>query len=93
MERGVQVFHKATSRPSAHGFLGAVELERPLASLWSIVRDHSKTHLYHVSIKSAWTRPLDESTQLGKAPCTVYDFAIRQISGILRDFCCLRVKL
>ncbi len=73
MERGVQVFHKATSRPSAHGFLGAVELERPLASLWSIVRDHSKTHLYHESIKSAWTRPLDESTQLGKAQCTIYD--------------------
>lgn len=75
-ERGVQIFHKATSRASAHGFLGAVELERPLASLWCIVRDHSKTHLYHESIKSAWTRPLDECTQLGKSLCTLDDFAI-----------------
>lgn len=74
VERGVQVFHKATSRPSVHGFLGAVELERPIASLWCIVRDHSKTHLYHESLKSAWTRPLDECTQLGKSQCTLYDF-------------------
>lgn len=42
-----------------------MELERPLASLWSLIRDHSKTHLYNTSLKSAWTRLLDDATQLG----------------------------
>ncbi|XP_016308214.1 stAR-related lipid transfer protein 9-like [Sinocyclocheilus anshuiensis] len=88
VEKGVQVFHKATSRPSAHGFLGAVELERPLASLWSIVRDHSKTHLYHESIKSAWTRPLDESTQLVYLLMDVSNCQLKQP----RDFCCLSTE-
>uniref|UniRef100_A0A8C1G5U5 START domain-containing protein n=1 Tax=Cyprinus carpio TaxID=7962 RepID=A0A8C1G5U5_CYPCA len=88
VERGVQVFHKATSRPSAHGFLGAVELERPLASLWSIVRDHSKTHLYHESIKSAWTRPLDKSTQLVYLLTDVSNCQLKQP----RDFCCLSTE-
>lgn len=88
VERGVQVFHKATSRPSAHGFLGAVELERPLASLWCIVRDHSKTHLYHESIKSAWTRPLDECTQLVYLLTDVSNCQLKQP----RDFCCLSTE-
>ncbi|XP_016124455.1 stAR-related lipid transfer protein 9-like, partial [Sinocyclocheilus grahami] len=88
VERGVQVFHKATSKPSAHGFLGAVELERPLASLWSIVRDHSKTHLYHESIKSAWTRPLDKSTQLVYLLTDVSNCQLKQP----RDFCCLSTE-
>ncbi|XP_058605126.1 stAR-related lipid transfer protein 9 isoform X2 [Onychostoma macrolepis] len=88
VERGVQVFHKATSRPSAHGFLGAVELERPLVSLWSIVRDHAKTHLYHESIKSAWTRPLDESTQLVYLLTDVSNCQLKQS----RDFCCLSTE-
>lgn len=67
LERGVQAFYKPSSTPSVHCFLGAVELERPLASLWSMVRDHSKTHLYHKAIHSARTRPLDDSTQLGES--------------------------
>lgn len=67
VERGVQAFYKPSSTPSVHCFLGAVELERPLASLWSMVRDHSKTHLYHKAIHSARTRPLDDSTQLGES--------------------------
>ncbi|XP_073683004.1 uncharacterized protein stard9 [Garra rufa] len=88
VERGVQVFHKATSRPSAHGFLGAVELERPLASLWSIVHNHSKTHLYHESVKSAWTRPLDQSTQLVYLLTDVSNCQLKQP----RDFCCLSTE-
>ncbi|XP_067311514.1 stAR-related lipid transfer protein 9 [Pseudorasbora parva] len=88
VERGVQVFHKATSRPSAHGFLGAVELERPLTSLWCLVRDHSKTHLYHESIKSAWTRPLDECTQLVYLLTDISNCQLKQP----RDFCCLSTE-
>lgn len=66
-ERGVQAYHRPSSSPSVHGFLGAAELDRPLASLWSLVREPSKTHLLHLSVRSAWTRPLDGSTQLGES--------------------------
>ncbi|XP_052009058.1 stAR-related lipid transfer protein 9-like [Xyrauchen texanus] len=89
VERRIQVFHKASSRPTAHGFLGAMELERPLASLWCTVRDHSKTHLYHKSVRSAWTRPLDESTQLVYLLTETSDCQLKQP----RDFCCLSTEL
>ncbi|XP_001921905.4 uncharacterized protein stard9 [Danio rerio] len=88
VERGIQVFYKATSRTSAHGFLGAVELDRPLSSLWSIVRDHSKIHLYNESVKSAWTRPLDESTQLVYLLTNMTNCQLKQP----RDFCCLSTE-
>ncbi|XP_052000863.1 stAR-related lipid transfer protein 9 [Xyrauchen texanus] len=88
VERGIQVFHKASSRPTAHGFLGAVELERPMASLWCTVRDHSKTHLYHESVRSAWTRPLDESTQLVYLLTDTSNCQLKQP----RDFCCLSTE-
>ncbi|KAL6477894.1 hypothetical protein MHYP_G00137290 [Metynnis hypsauchen] len=88
MERGVQTFHRPSSRPSAHGFLGAVELERPLASLWCLIRDHSKTHLYNESLKSAWTRPLDDSTQLVYLLTDPSNCELKQP----RDFCCLSTE-
>ncbi|XP_037397775.1 stAR-related lipid transfer protein 9 isoform X1 [Pygocentrus nattereri] len=88
MERGVHTFHRPSSRPSAHGFLGAVELERPLASLWCLIRDHSKTHLYNESLKSAWTRPLDDSTQLVYLLTDPSNCELKQP----RDFCCLSTE-
>ncbi|TRY91768.1 hypothetical protein DNTS_023733 [Danionella cerebrum] len=75
-------------RPSAHGFLGAVVLERPLESLWSIIRDHSKIHLYQELVKSAWTRPLDASTQLVYLLTDLSKCQLKQP----RDFCCLSVE-
>lgn len=65
-ERGVQVFHKPGPRATVHGFLGAMELERPVEGLWSVIRDHSKAHLYNSSVSSSWTRALDEYTLLGR---------------------------
>ncbi|KAM4625215.1 stAR-related lipid transfer protein 9-like [Polymixia lowei] len=87
-ERGIQAYYKPSSSPSVHGFLGAGELERPLASLWSLVRQPSKSHLYHQSVRSAWTRPLDGSTQL------VYlltDPSTCHLSQP-RDFCCISAE-
>ncbi|XP_064164062.1 stAR-related lipid transfer protein 9 [Anguilla rostrata] len=87
-ERGVQAFYKPSSSPSVYGFLGAVELERPLPSLWCMIRDHSKAHLYNESVRSAWTRPLDDSTQL------VYlltDTSACHLSQP-RDFCCISTE-
>ncbi|XP_072545681.1 uncharacterized protein stard9 isoform X2 [Salminus brasiliensis] len=88
MERGVQTFHRPCSRPTAHGFLGAVELDRPLANLWCLIRDHSKTHLYNESLKSAWTRPLDNSTQLVYLLTDPSNCQLKQP----RDFCCLSTE-
>ncbi|XP_031643725.1 stAR-related lipid transfer protein 9-like [Oncorhynchus kisutch] len=88
VERGVQAFYKPSSSPSVHCFLGAVELERPLASLWSMVRDHSKTHLYHEAIRSAWTRPLDDSTQLVYLLTDPSSCHLPQP----RDFCCISTQ-
>ncbi|KAM9433425.1 uncharacterized protein stard9 isoform 2-T2 [Salvelinus alpinus] len=88
LERGVQAFYKPSSSPSVHSFLGAVELERPLASLWSMVRDHSKTHLYHKAIHSARTRPLDDSTQLVYLLTDPSSCHLKQP----RDFCCISTQ-
>ncbi|KAI7804418.1 uncharacterized protein stard9 isoform X2 [Triplophysa rosa] len=88
VERGVQVFYKPNARTTAHGFLGAAELERPLDSLWYTVRDQSKTHLYHESVRSAWTRPLDEHNQLVYLLMDTSNCQLKQP----RDFCCLSTE-
>ncbi|KAI5102287.1 stAR-related lipid transfer protein 9, partial [Silurus meridionalis] len=88
LENGVQTFHRPSSRPSAHGFLGAMELERPKASLWSLIRDHSKIHLYNKSLKSAWTHVLNDTTQLVYLLTDPSNCHMKQP----RDFCCLSTE-
>ncbi|XP_067099490.1 stAR-related lipid transfer protein 9 [Osmerus mordax] len=87
-ERGVQAYHRPSSSPSVHGFLGAAELDRPLASLWGLVREPSKTHLLHLSVRSAWTRPLDGSTQLVYLVTDPSSCHLKQP----RDFCCVSTE-
>ena len=65
-ERGVQAYYRPSSGPTVHGFLGAGELDRPLADLWDLLRQPAHSHLYNPAVRSAWTRPLDGSTQLGE---------------------------
>ncbi|XP_029900373.1 stAR-related lipid transfer protein 9 isoform X2 [Myripristis murdjan] len=87
-ERGVQAYYRPSSSPSVHGFLGAAELDRPLATLWNLLCQPSKSHMYHHSIRSVWTRPLDDSTQL------VYlltDPSTCHLSQP-RDFCCISIE-
>ncbi|XP_048830787.1 stAR-related lipid transfer protein 9 [Brienomyrus brachyistius] len=84
-ERGVQAFYKPSSSPSMHSFLGAAELQRPLASLWCMIRDHSKAHLYHGSVHSTRTRTLDSSTELVYLLTDVSSCHLVQP----RDFCCI----
>ncbi|XP_027028149.2 stAR-related lipid transfer protein 9 isoform X1 [Tachysurus fulvidraco] len=88
LENQVQTFYRPSSRPSSHGFLGAMELERPLASLWSLIRDHSKAHLYNKSLKSTWTRLLDDTTQLVYLLTDPSNCHMKQP----RDFCCLSIE-
>lgn len=87
-ERGVQAYYKPSSSPSVHGFLGVGELDRSLNSLWSVICQLSKSHMYNQSVRSVWTRPLDDSTQL------VYiltDPATCHLSQP-RDFCCISTE-
>lgn len=65
-ERGIQAYYKPSSSPSVHGFLVAGELDRPLDNLWSTICQLSKSYTYNQSVRSVWTRPLDDSTQLGE---------------------------
>ncbi|XP_062253184.1 stAR-related lipid transfer protein 9 [Platichthys flesus] len=87
-ERGIQAYYKPSSSPSVHGFLGAVELDRPVDRVWSVICQLSKSHMYNQSVRSVWTRPLDDSTQL------VYlltDASMCHLSQP-RDFCCISTE-
>lgn len=87
-ERGIQAYYKPSSSPSVHGFLGAGELDRPLDSLWNIICQLSKSHMYNQSVRSVWTRPLDDSTQL------VYILTDPSTCHLSqpRDFCCISTE-
>uniref|UniRef100_A0A1A8FPB8 START domain-containing protein n=1 Tax=Nothobranchius korthausae TaxID=1143690 RepID=A0A1A8FPB8_9TELE len=87
-ERGIQVFYKPSSSPSVHSFLGIGELDRPLDGLWNIICQMSKSHLYNPSVRSVWTRPLDDSTQL------VYILTDPSACHLSqpRDFCCISTE-
>ncbi|XP_039992589.1 stAR-related lipid transfer protein 9 isoform X2 [Xiphias gladius] len=87
-ERGIQAYYKPSSSLSVHGFLGAGELDRPLDSLWSTICQLSKSHVYNQSVRSVWTRPLDDSTQL------VYILTDPSTCHLSqpRDFCCISTE-
>ncbi|KAG7237994.1 hypothetical protein INR49_031348, partial [Caranx melampygus] len=87
-ERGIQAYYKPCSTPSVHGFLGSGELDRPLDSLWNMVCQLSKSHMYNQAVRSVWTRPLDDSTQL------VYILTDPSTCHLSqpRDFCCISTE-
>ncbi|XP_030574023.1 stAR-related lipid transfer protein 9 isoform X2 [Archocentrus centrarchus] len=87
-ERGIQSYYKPSSSPSLHGFLGVGELDRPLDSLWNLISQLSKCHMYNQSVRSVWTRPLDDSTQL------VYILTDPSTCHLSqpRDFCCISTQ-
>ncbi|XP_028292997.1 stAR-related lipid transfer protein 9-like [Gouania willdenowi] len=87
-ERGIQAYYKSSLSPSVHSFLGVGELDRPLDSLWNVVRQLSKSHMYNPFIRSMWTRPLDDSTQLAYI---LSDPSTCNLSQP-RDFCCISTE-
>ncbi|KAJ0063085.1 hypothetical protein NL108_012034, partial [Boleophthalmus pectinirostris] len=84
-ERGVHAYYKPSSSPSVHSFLGAADLNRPLNSLWTLINQVSKSHMFHQSVRSVWTRPLDDSTQL----VYILSDPSRCHLSQPRDFCCI----
>ncbi|XP_037342358.2 uncharacterized protein stard9 [Pungitius pungitius] len=87
-EQGVEAYYKPSSSPSVHSFLGAAELDTPLDSLWTTICQLSKSHMYNQSLRSVWTRPLDDSTQLVYA---LTDPSACHLSQP-RDFCCISTE-
>ncbi|KAK7904444.1 hypothetical protein WMY93_017051 [Mugilogobius chulae] len=84
-EGGVHAYYKASSSPSVHSFLGAADLNKPLDSLWTVICQVSKSHMFNQSVGSVWTRPLDDCTQL---VYIVSDPSRCHLSQP-RDFCCI----
>nr|XP_046268168.1 stAR-related lipid transfer protein 9 isoform X2 [Scatophagus argus] len=87
-ERGVQAYYRSSASASVHGFLGAGELDRPSDRLWTTICQLSKSHMYNQSVRSVWTRPLDDSTQL------VYILTDPSTCHLSqpRDFCCISTE-
>uniref|UniRef100_A0A672J5A2 START domain-containing protein n=2 Tax=Salarias fasciatus TaxID=181472 RepID=A0A672J5A2_SALFA len=87
-ERGIQAYYKPSSSRSVHSFLGVGELSRPLDRLWSVICQLSRSHMYNQSVRSVWTRPLDDSTQL------VYILTDPSTCHLSqpRDFCCISTE-
>ncbi|XP_015206425.2 stAR-related lipid transfer protein 9 isoform X1 [Lepisosteus oculatus] len=88
LEQGVLVYYKPFSSPSMHGFLGAAVIKQPLYSVWCMIRDHSKTHLYHRAVKTAQATRLDSTTQL---VYVVMDTSVCYLKQP-RDFCCISAE-
>ena len=80
-ERGVQAYYRPSHCPTVHGFLGAGELDGPLADVWALLRQPAHSHLYNPAVRSAWTRPLDGSTQLGEPAETPPNHPIRSVQS------------
>uniref|UniRef100_A0A8C4T6L7 StAR-related lipid transfer protein 9 n=1 Tax=Erpetoichthys calabaricus TaxID=27687 RepID=A0A8C4T6L7_ERPCA len=87
-EKGVQVYYKSFSSPTKHGFLGMGLIEQPLHSLWSVVRDLSKTSLYEKALKAEQVTIVDTDIQLVHFVMNTSVCYLKQ----LRDFCCLSVE-
>ncbi|XP_019746086.1 stAR-related lipid transfer protein 9 isoform X2 [Hippocampus comes] len=88
-ERGIQAYYRASSSPSVHAFLGAVELDGTPKRLWTVLRQPRNAQDYHPSVRTAWSRPLDGSTHL------VY--LLTDVSTCChlsqpRDFCCISAE-
>ncbi|XP_041121054.1 stAR-related lipid transfer protein 9 isoform X2 [Polyodon spathula] len=87
-ERGVLAYYKAFPSPTKHGFLCAGVIEQPLHSVWCLIRDHSKIHLYDRAIKTAWVTSVESGIQL---VYLVMDSSLCCLKQP-RDFCCISAE-
>ncbi|NXG78248.1 STAR9 protein, partial [Baryphthengus martii] len=88
-EKEVLVYYKVFPSATRHGFLGAGVIERPLPSVWSLVRDPGKRHLYDRTINTARIhRKVSSHIQL------VYLMTDTSLCYLKqpRDFCCITVE-
>ncbi|NXG20148.1 STAR9 protein, partial [Grallaria varia] len=88
-EKEVQVYYKVFPSATRHGFLGAGVIERPLPSVWGLVRDPGKRHLYDRSINTA--RIHKKVTSHIHLVYLVTDTSLCYLKQP-RDFCCITVE-
>ncbi|MGH0164712.1 UNVERIFIED_CONTAM: hypothetical protein FKN15_047479 [Acipenser sinensis] len=79
---------QAFPSPTKHGFLCAGVIEQPLHSVWCLIRDHSKTHLYDRAIKTARVTSVESGVQL---VYLVMDSSLCCLKQP-RDFCCISAE-
>ncbi|NXL58538.1 STAR9 protein, partial [Chordeiles acutipennis] len=88
-EKEVLVYYKVFPSATRHGFLGAGVIERPLPSVWGLVRDPGKRHLYDRTINTA--RIHKKVTSHIQLVYLVTDASLCYLKQP-RDFCCLTVE-
>ncbi|NWX53169.1 STAR9 protein, partial [Steatornis caripensis] len=88
-EKEVLVYYKGFPSATRHGFLGAGVIERPLPSVWGLVRDPGKRHLYDRTINTA--RIHKKVTSHIQLVYLVTDTSLCYLKQP-RDFCCITVE-
>ncbi|NXW62796.1 STAR9 protein, partial [Eurystomus gularis] len=88
-EKEVLVYYKVFPSATRHGFLGAGVIERPLPSVWGLVRDPGKRHLYDRTINTA--RIHKKVTSHIQLVYFVTDTSLCYLKQP-RDFCCITVE-
>ncbi|NXA44380.1 STAR9 protein, partial [Nothocercus julius] len=88
-EKEVLIYYKAFPSATKHGFLGAGVIERSLPSVWGLVRDPSKRHLYDRTISTA--RIHKQITSHIQLVYLVTDTSLCSLKQP-RDFCCITVE-
>ncbi|XP_072119942.1 stAR-related lipid transfer protein 9-like isoform X3 [Mobula birostris] len=86
-EKGVLMFYKPYASSTKHGFMGIGVIDKPLHSVWCVVKDNSKRQLYDKTLKTVKIHQ-----QLGHGIELVY--LVMDTAGLNqpRDFCCISVE-
>ncbi|XP_069807137.1 stAR-related lipid transfer protein 9 isoform X2 [Dendropsophus ebraccatus] len=88
-EKDVQVYYKAFSSPTKHGFIGAGVIKRPLHDVWCVVKDISARRLYdHAILTASVHERVSSNIQLVHV---VTDTSLCYLKQP-RDFCCMAVE-
>lgn len=67
MEKDVLMFYKRYLSSTKHGFMGVGVIEKPLDTVWRLVKDNSKRQLYDEALKTVKIhQQLGHGIELGK---------------------------
>uniref|UniRef100_A0A7M4FKI8 START domain-containing protein n=1 Tax=Crocodylus porosus TaxID=8502 RepID=A0A7M4FKI8_CROPO len=89
IEKEVLVYYKVFPSATKHGFLGAGVIERPLPSVWCIVKDPGKRYLYDKTITTV--RVHKKVTSHIQLVYLVSDTSLCYLKQP-RDFCCITIE-
>ncbi|XP_032882635.1 stAR-related lipid transfer protein 9 isoform X1 [Amblyraja radiata] len=87
MEKDVLMFYKRYLSSTKHGFMGVGVIEKPLDTVWRLVKDNSKRQLYDEALKTVKIHQ-----QLGHGIELVYLVIDTCRLNQPRDFCCISVE-